>query len=154
MRGVVVGAGINGLCTAWQLARAPNRPDVVLVDRFPAGHGRGSSHGDERIIRSGYAAAEWVERMQRAQSELWPALEADLGRRLIHPTPALFWGPESGPIADYADAARTCGVRVEEIDVTTARLRFPHMTFAGAERVLHDHTAGVIGAAQTGPRQT
>lgn len=145
----VVGAGINGLCTAWQLVRAPNRPDVVLLDRFPAGHGRGSSHGDERILRSGYAGAEWVARMQRTQLELWPALEADLGRRLVHSTPAVFWGPESGPIAAYANAVRASCVRVEEIDVATARRRFPHMTFAGAQRVLHDHTAGVIAAGAT-----
>lgn len=146
---VVVGAGINGLCTAWQLANELNGADVVLVDQFAPGHSRGSSHGDERIIRSTYESVDWVLAMRRAQGELWPALAADLGRPLLVPGSAVFWGPETGPIAAYSEAVRAIGSRVEEIDAPTARSRFPHMSFAGAERVLHDHSAGLIAAGET-----
>lgn len=146
---VVVGAGINGLCTAWQLANELNGADVVMVDQFAPGHSRGSSHGDERIIRSTYESLEWVLAMQRVQDELWPALAADLGRPLIVPGSAVFWGPESGPIAAYSEAVRAIGSRVEEIDDAAARARFPHMSFAGADRVLHDHSAGLIAAGET-----
>ena len=43
---VIVGAGVNGLCTAWALVRSGYRGEVVLLDQFPPGHVRGSSHGD------------------------------------------------------------------------------------------------------------
>ncbi|GDX82281.1 FAD-dependent oxidoreductase [Deltaproteobacteria bacterium] len=146
---VVVGAGINGLCTAWQLAGELDGADVVMVDQFAPGHSRGSSHGEERIIRSTYESVDWVLAMQRAQGELWPALAADLARPLLVPGSAVFWGPETGPIAAYSEAVRAIGSRVEEIDDAEARARFPHMSFAGAERVLHDHSAGLIAAGET-----
>jgi sarcosine oxidase len=149
---LVVGAGINGLCAAWQLLRHMPGSDILLVDRFLPGHGRGSSHGDERIIRSSYATAEWVRAMVYTRAELWPQLEADVGARLVHPGPAVFWGPEAGPIGAYSEAVRGAagsGVHIEEIDVVEARRRFPHMRFPDAERVLHDHDAGVIAAART-----
>lgn len=146
---VIVGAGINGLCTAWQLAQELDGAEIVLVDRFPVGHARGSSHGEERIIRSSYESAHWVAAMLRSQAELWPALEDAVGLPLIHPGPAVFWGPEAGPLPTYAHAVRVAGARVEELAVAEARARFPHMRFPDAERVLVDHHAGVIAAAQT-----
>ncbi len=146
---VIVGAGINGLCTAWQLAGELDGPEIVLVDRFLPGHARGSSHGEERITRSSYESAEWVAASMRSRNELWPALEAAVQASLVVPGTAVFWGPEDGPLPTYAAACRMAGSRVEEVDVATARARFPHMTFAGADRVLHDHLAGVIAAART-----
>jgi len=146
---VVVGAGINGLCTAWHLLRRLPGASVAVVDAHPDGHGRGSSHGEERIIRSSYATPEEVRAMVRAQGELWPALESDLGERLIAPGPAVFWGPEAGPLPVYAAAVGAGGAQVEEVDVAEARRRFPHMRFPDGERVLHDHTAGVIAAGRT-----
>lgn len=149
---IIVGAGINGLCAAWQLLRHLPGTHILLVDRLLAGHGRGSSHGDERIIRSSYATAEWVRAMVTTRAELWPQLEAEAGEALVHPGPAVFWGPEAGPIGAYSEAVRGAagsGVRIEEIDVVEARRRFPAMRFPDAERVLHDQDAGVIAAART-----
>ncbi len=146
---VVVGGGINGLCTAWQLARALDGAQIAVVDAHPPGHSLGSSHGDERIIRSTYESAAWVAASVRATTELWPLLESTLGIQLVVPGPAVFWGPEDGPLPHYASAVRQAGARVSEIDVTEARRRFPHMRFPGAERVLHDQLAGVIAARRT-----
>lgn len=149
VRVAVVGAGVNGLCAAWHLSKRLPGDAIGLFDALPPGHDRGSSHGEERIIRSSYETAAWVRAMVRARGELWPALEADLGERLIVDGPAVFWGPEDGPLPAYADAVRAVGVAVDELDVATARRRFPTHTFAGAERVLHDRTAGVIAAGRT-----
>ena len=40
---VVLGGGINGVCTALALVR--RGLNVALVEQFTAGHERGSSHG-------------------------------------------------------------------------------------------------------------
>ena len=52
---VIVGAGIVGSCTAYQLARRGRR--VVIVEQFDFGHACGSSHGESRIIRRTYPEA-------------------------------------------------------------------------------------------------
>lgn len=146
VRVVIVGGGINGLCAAWQLADELDGAEIVVVDPAPPGHARGSSHGAERITRTTYETVGWVLAARRARNELWPRLEAELGSTLIVPGPVVFWGPEDGPLPAYAASVRRAGARVEEIDSAEARRRFPRMTFAGADRVLHDHDAGVIAA--------
>jgi sarcosine oxidase/L-pipecolate oxidase len=49
---IVVGAGIMGSATAWELARRGQK--VVLLEQFDFLHRRGSSHGESRIIRRTY----------------------------------------------------------------------------------------------------
>lgn len=145
----VVGAGVNGLCTAYHLARRLGGPRVVLLDRFPEGHGRGSSHGEERITRSSYASAGWVADMQRCHQQAWPDLEAALGEPLVVRGPgAVFFGPEGGPVEDYARAVAEVGADVRSRAVADARRDFPHMRFDDGARVLHDRTAGVIAAGR------
>lgn len=146
VRVAVVGAGINGLCAAWQLAQEFEGAEVVILDPRPLGHTQGSSHGAERIFRTSYESVAWVLAATRARHDLWPRLEADLGATLLTPGPAVFWGPEAGPLPAYAAAVHRAGARVDEIDAAEARRRFPKMTFAGAERVLHDHDAGILAA--------
>ena len=149
VRVVVVGAGVNGLCTAWHLASALPGAEIVVIDAHKPGHNLGSSHGAERIIRTSYETTGWVEAARRARNELWPRLEESLERRLVTPGPAVFWGPEDGPLPAYADATRDAGARVRQIDPGRARREFPGMTFVDAERVLVDDEAGILAAADT-----
>lgn len=145
---VVVGAGVNGLATAWWLLRRGVRR-VAVVERHALGHDLGSSHGKARITRSAYADALYVRLMQVAHGESWPMLEADLGRRLIHPQDGCFFGDPAGEFAAYIDALVGLDVGVERIDPAEGRRRFPMFRFHGQTAVLHDHTAGVIAAAET-----
>jgi sarcosine oxidase len=77
---VVVGAGVNGLATAWQLAREGR--DVVVHEQFARGHARGSSHGRSRIFRLAYPEEHWV-RLAREALAGWRELEAECGERLL-----------------------------------------------------------------------
>lgn len=144
---LVVGGGLNGLCTAWWLLRRGVR--VGLVEQFALGHDRGSSHGASRITRSAYADAVYVRLMQVAHAEAWPALEADAATRLIHRRDACLFGPNGGPFQDYLDALSGIDVDVEALDPTEARRRFPVFRFPGDLGVLHDRTAGIVAAADT-----
>jgi sarcosine oxidase/L-pipecolate oxidase len=49
---IIVGAGIMGSATAWELARRGK--NVLLLEQFDFLHRRGSSHGESRIIRRTY----------------------------------------------------------------------------------------------------
>jgi sarcosine oxidase len=75
MRVAVVGAGIMGAATAWQLAR--RGADVVVHEQFEPGHARGSSHGRTRIFRTAYPDPEWVRLAQEAHAG-WNELDADV----------------------------------------------------------------------------
>lgn len=144
---VVVGAGIHGLCAAFALRRRGRR--VLVVDRFEAGHSRGGSHGAGRITRSSYHDRRYVEMTRRMHREAWPRLESALGVRLVHPTPGLFYGPERGPFAAFLRATLAAGVDVEELPRAEAAARFPMLRFDPGDRVILDHTAGVLAADRT-----
>lgn len=143
---VVIGGGINGLCTAYHLTRL-GVGSIAVVERFAIGNDRGSSHGVSRITRSTYAHADYVRLMQHVHSEEWPRLERDLNRTLIHRTPGCFFGPQGQMFQDYRDAVLSTGANVEPLLADDARRRFPQFTFADSKEVLLDHTAGLIAAS-------
>lgn len=144
---VVVGAGVHGLCAAFALRRRGRR--VLVVDRFEAGHDRGGSHGAGRITRSSYHDRRYVEMTRDMHREAWPRLEAELGVQLVHPTPGVFYGPERGPFAAFLNATLAAGVDVEELPRAEAAARFPMLHFDPGDRVMLDHTAGVLAANRT-----
>lgn len=144
---LVVGAGIQGLCTAFWLVRA-GCPTTV-VERFGSGHEFGSSHGRTRITRSSYDEPEYVQLAAAAHARGWPTLEAALGTPLRLRTPGVFFGPAAGLFADYLRTTLQSGADVQRIDVARARRRFPLLAFDTAHEVLVDNTAAVVLAATT-----
>jgi sarcosine oxidase len=145
---LIIGGGINGLSTLYHLLRRGLRR-VALVERFRLGHDRGSSHGPSRITRSTYPDADYVRLMQVVHAEEWPRLERDLGITAIHPCAGCFFGPPCATFDACVEAVTAAGARVELLDLREARRRFPQFRFEGVQRVLHDHTGGVVAAAET-----
>jgi len=145
---VVVGAGVNGLATAWWLIKRGVKR-VAVVERFAVGHDRGSSHGASRITRSAYADPLYVALMKVAHASSWPALESDAGAQLIHKRDGCFFGNPAGMFGDYLAAIEGADVDVERLDAAEGRRRFPMFCFPGAVEVLHDRTAGVVAAHDT-----
>jgi sarcosine oxidase len=80
MKVAVVGAGIMGAATAWQLAR--RGADVVVHEQFEHDHARGSSHGRSRIVRLAYPDPEWVRFAAEARNG-WAEIEQESGMRLL-----------------------------------------------------------------------
>ncbi|MGH3009239.1 MAG: FAD-dependent oxidoreductase [Gaiellaceae bacterium] len=91
MKVAVVGAGIMGAATAWQLAR--RGADVVVHEQFEElDHDRGSSHGRSRIFRVAYPDTSWIRLAEEAYvgwRELDPTLLALYGLIEIAPNVAL-----------------------------------------------------------------
>jgi sarcosine oxidase len=144
-----VGGGVNGLASALHLARM-GVERVALVERFRLHHDRGSSHGFARITRSTYSDARYVRLVRVAHEQDWPRLEHDSGRTLIHRADGIFFGPPDGDLEQWAAAVASAGASgVERITPAEARRRFPLFAFPDAHAVLHDHTGGVVAAADT-----
>jgi sarcosine oxidase len=80
---VIVGAGIFGLSTAYELARRGH--SVLAIDRFGSGHPATSSTGASRSIRIAYDHPFYVELALEA-IESWRRLEAASNRALRSPS--------------------------------------------------------------------
>lgn len=142
-RYVVVGAGLMGAATAWQLAERGE--EVVLVERdVPAGP-RGSSHGSARIFRYAYADPFYAELVVRS-GPWWAQLERGSGRRLIDRVGGVDHGRGREPerLARVLEAA---GVAHELLGPARARSRWPQLTVETP--VLYQPGAGVLDAQAT-----
>ena len=81
---LVIGAGINGLATAYHLSKRSNLK-IGIVEQSSIGNAYGGSHGASRIIRSVYPNATYINLIQRARNQDWAELEKDADSVLIHP---------------------------------------------------------------------
>ncbi|MEY4674852.1 MAG: hypothetical protein RL148_2636 [Planctomycetota bacterium] len=145
---LVIGAGIQGLCTAFHLRRSGLR-GIAVVDQHHEAHAHGSSHGHTRITRSSYADRRWIELAEQAHRHGWRELTTELGAQLLLPTPGLFFGPETGPFGAFLAATLGSGARVERIAVARARELCPLLRIDDTDAVLLDHTAAVVAAERT-----
>ncbi|MEU6198826.1 FAD-dependent oxidoreductase [Streptomyces sp. NPDC047061] len=139
----VVGAGLMGAATAWQLARRGH--PVTLVEAYGIGHKQGSSHGSSRIFRRAYADPLYVGLTGRAYEE-WRALEEDASTSLLRTTGGLDLGEGRDP-EGLAEVLAAAGVPYELLGAEAAGERWPYIRFTGP--ALHHPGAGVIDADAT-----
>jgi sarcosine oxidase len=136
----VVGAGVNGLATAWALRR--RGVDAVVYEQFELGHTRGSSHGRTRIFRLAYPEVKWVRLAQDA-FEGWRELERESGEQLLFLTGLLELYRE-GVVSSQA-ALEQCGADCEILTRGEAERRFG-VSPASDANVLFQPDAGVVYA--------
>ena len=117
-----------GSATAWRLAAAGRR--VALLERFAAGHDRGSSHGATRIFRVAYRDPRYVELAERALP-LWRELEDASGQVLLEQVGQLDHGHREA--IDQIEAnLGAAGRRAERLTPMAAAERWPGMRFGDA----------------------
>ncbi|MEU9413171.1 FAD-dependent oxidoreductase [Streptomyces sp. NPDC048281] len=139
----VVGAGLMGAATAWQLARRGH--PVTLIEAYGIGHKRGSSHGSSRIFRHAYADPFYVRLTGRALEE-WRVLEEDTSTPLLRTTGGLDLGEGRDP-EGLAEVLAAAGVPYELLGAEAARERWPSIRFTGP--ALYHPGAGVLDADET-----
>ena len=64
---IVVGGGVMGLATAWQLVRRGERP--IVLERFARGHHEGASHGETRNFNNAYGDAHYLDLLVRPRDD-------------------------------------------------------------------------------------
>ena len=121
----VIGAGLAGAATAWELAR--RGVSTVLVEAYRPGHRQGSSHGSSQIFARSSADPFYVELSGQAEA-CWQELEADAGTRLRQTTGALDFGTRRAP-ARLAALLAAAGVRHELLPAGAAAERWPQLRF-------------------------
>src|SRR5580704_3755590 len=85
---VVIGAGVFGAWTAWNLRRRRQR--VLLIDAWGAGNARASSGGESRMTRTAYGPDEVYTRMAFESLADWRWLSARSGLPIFHRLGVLF----------------------------------------------------------------
>ena len=149
MRIVVVGGGVMGLATAWQLARRGEQP--IVVERFARGHHEGASHGETRNFNNAYAEEHYLDLLTRAR-EGWDALGVVEGEPLLrrhglvsHGSGAALGSAHAVGLEEIARRLDARGIPAEVISGADAARRWPGMRFE--DTVLHSPDAGVARAA-------
>jgi sarcosine oxidase len=136
----VIGAGVVGLAAASACARRGHR--TLVLDRFAAGHGRGSSHGSERILRFAYTDPLYVE-LTKAAVPAWADLAEMSDLALFDPVGCLDVG-DPDEIAALQRALQGGAIPHEIVAEGEAHRRWPGVASHG--QVLHQWTAGVLQA--------
>lgn len=145
---IVIGAGVMGSATAWQLARA--RHKTLLLEQFDFAHARGSSHGESRIFRFAYRDVVYARLAMQARP-LWHALEAEAGEQLLIPTGGLDIADDAEgfpEVEEVAAALEAVGAEHERLDHAGLRRRFPQWHLAEGARGVYSPDAGVLRATR------
>ncbi|WP_426622060.1 FAD-dependent oxidoreductase [Microbacterium sp. As-52] len=139
---VVVGGGVMGLATAWELVRRGRRP--VVVDRFARGHHEGASHGATRNFNNAYDEDHYLDLLVRARAG-WDALGDVDGEPLLRLHGLVTHGhPDLAAVHAGLDAR---GIPSAVLSPAEASARWPGMRFDGD--VLWSSDAGIVRATET-----
>src|ERR1017187_1956104 len=136
---VIIGAGLAGTAAAWALAGRGH--SVAIVEAFPPGHRRGSSHGSARVFRRAYPHPLYVRLTGEAQRR-WRQLSDEAAQELVLTTGALDFGPAREQEKMY-DILTAFGVPAELIPAAAAAERWPGMSF-GPDPVMFHPDGGVL----------
>ncbi|MCK2035958.1 FAD-dependent oxidoreductase [Microbacterium sp. SSW1-49] len=136
----VVGGGVMGLATAWELTRRGRRP--VVLERFARGHHEGASHGATRNFNNAYSQDHYLDLLVRARAG-WEALGDVDGAPLLRLHGLVTHGDVD--VAAVRDALSARGIPAELISAAEATRRWPGMRFD--DDVLWSSDAGVVRAA-------
>jgi monomeric sarcosine oxidase len=144
----VVGAGVFGAWTAYQLSRA--HAEVVLVDGYGPGNSRSSSGGESRMIRMGYGPDQIYTRMAQHSLALWQELFDRIGRAgksLFQPTGILWLAPENDPYClATLETLTQCQVVYERLDRVELLQRYPQLELGALTWAILEPNSGVLMA--------
>ncbi len=137
----VIGAGVFGAWTAYQLSRAGK--SVVLLDAYGAGNSRSSSGGESRVIRMGYGPDQIYTRMAQRSLILWKEL---LGSSAVFQASGVLWLAKENDT--YCEATletlRQVNVRFEHLDQDALARRYPQLDFEAVAWGIFEPDSGVI----------
>lgn len=121
---IVLGLGGMGSAAAAELSRRGVR--VLGLEQFGFAHGRGSSHGRTRIIRTAYYEHPAYVPLVRRAFTRWAELERRTGKRLLTPCPCLCVGEPGGElVVGVQRAATEHRLPVETLSANEIERRFP-----------------------------
>jgi monomeric sarcosine oxidase len=144
---LVVGAGVFGAWSAWELARRGK--SVLLVDAYGPGNSLASSGGESRIIRMGYGADELYTRWAMHSLVQWKRLFAETAGApaLFHETGVLWLGSKDYARLNEMTAVLTrCDVPFESLSSSAIAQRYPQFSSRDLGAGILETESGVLMA--------
>lgn len=142
---VVIGAGVFGAWTAWNLRRRNQR--VLLIDAWGPGNARASSGGESRMTRTAYGPDEVYTRMAFESLADWRWLSARSGLPIFHPLGVLFFFSRLEPyLTQTLEVHRRLGIPIQELQKPELVRRFPQFSWDGIELGLYEPQLGALMA--------
>ncbi len=143
----VIGAGVFGAWTALHLLRLGAR--VTLLDAWGAGHLRGTSCDESRVIRCGYGARSFYSAWAWRALAQWKQFERDVKQQLFVPAGVLWLCAEENEYARASQAAlRRLKIPVERLHATSLLKRYPQFSYGDIAFAYHEPMAGYLRARQ------
>src|SRR5215510_12340065 len=142
---IVIGAGVFGAWTAWQLRKSGQR--VLLLDAYGAAHARASSGGESRVRRGSYGKDEIYTRMAFDSLAQWKWLSDLSGLPVFHPIGVLFFFQKREAYVDESlEVHRRLKLPTQELDRATLEQRYPQASWKDIEVGLLEPEFGVLMA--------
>jgi len=144
----VVGAGVFGAWTAYQLRRAG--AEVLLIDAYGPANSRASSGGESRIIRMGYGQDAIYTRMAQRSFASWQELFARINRAQLFQQTGVLWLAREND--SYCEATlktfQQNKVKLERLDQGELKRRYPQLELDGISWGILEPDSGILMARQ------
>jgi monomeric sarcosine oxidase len=141
---IVLGGGIMGASTALALVNAGKK--VLLLEQFQAGHIKGSSHGDGRIVRFNYTEGIYVE-MAKLGYPAWERLSRDAEESLLMRTGILEYGPLGNrEVQESENQLKLHGIPYETLSHAEAANRFPQYRLKENTEIIYQPEGAIARA--------
>ncbi|GAB6033626.1 hypothetical protein CHUAL_013686 [Chamberlinius hualienensis] len=142
---IVVGAGVEGSASAYQVAKAGKR--TLLIEQFKLRHSDGSSHGLSRLTRRGQDEFCFSQLMADAHAE-WKELEQLTNQQIYVKTGVV---QVVNKRVDLHEKSLKWMTKLKApyklLDPTTSlKEKFPHLKFSENYKVIFDEDGGFIKA--------
>jgi sarcosine oxidase len=145
---IVLGLGGIGSGAAYWLSRRLGS-DVLGIEQFELGHGKGGSEDHSRIIRLSYHTPEYVE-LAKLAFDAWEQVEVDSGEPVVLRTGGLDISPADAviPLDDYRSSLTAAGVGYEELDAAEIMRRWPQWRLPEDVTALFQERTGLAMASR------
>jgi len=141
---IVIGAGIEGSATAYQLALMGRK--TLQLEQFTLPHSRGSSHGHSRITRKAYPE-EFYARMMLEAYQTWADLEKSVGKKLYTQAGCVHIDKiGSKEMSDVEKSLASINCRALCLDAAGLSKRYPAMQFDSSYAAVVDPDGGILAA--------
>jgi len=144
----VVGAGVFGAWTAYQLSRAG--ATVLLIDAYGPANSRASSGGESRIIRMGYGQDSIYTRMSQRSFASWQELFARINRPQLFQQTGVLWLAREND--SYCEATlktfQQNNVKFERLEQGELKRRYPQLELDQISWGILEPDSGILMARQ------
>jgi len=144
----VVGAGVFGAWTAYQLRRAG--AEVLLIDAYGPANSRASSGGESRIIRMGYGQDAIYTRMAQRSFTAWQELFYRINRPQLFQQTGVLWLAREND--SYCEATlktfQQTNVKFERLDQGELKRRYPQLELGEISWGILETDSGILMARQ------